>query len=290
MDINLDVKNNSYDHLINFIDTYSVSNLNGTMYVNSYYYQLKFKAAFVDLVHAYELLLKAVLFDINENLIYTNIESTNIEGSNTLKIENSFARIKNFSDYKFEEKEKKFVKSCSKTRNDIIHFKFNSRTEKLKNDSMQLLYYYDKIHGYFFKDNLDLSFLKDIKIETTLKFKYREILQKNKNVIQFHGVEIPKENLKYVLELLKDSQNYSLVTNHNGETAKRIIFGEENKKYEENSLDDYISSLFEADFCPDCTIELGKFHAEHCDLEVCPFCFGQLLSCECNVNYILKTE
>jgi len=36
-------------------------------------------------------------------------------------------------------------------------------------------------------------------------------------------------------------------------------------------------------FCPDCTAALGEFHYEDCDIEICPKCQRQLLSCECEL-------
>jgi len=33
--------------------------------------------------------------------------------------------------------------------------------------------------------------------------------------------------------------------------------------------------------CHDCGIEEGKFHHPGCDMERCPFCGGQLISCDC---------
>ena len=33
--------------------------------------------------------------------------------------------------------------------------------------------------------------------------------------------------------------------------------------------------------CPDCGVAPDEFHAKHCDVEQCPMCGRQKLSCEC---------
>lgn len=48
--------------------------------------------------------------------------------------------------------------------------------------------------------------------------------------------------------------------------------------------------------CHDCNVEEGKMHHLGCDMEICPFCFGQLISCGCCyeklnlLNYFKYTE
>lgn len=37
--------------------------------------------------------------------------------------------------------------------------------------------------------------------------------------------------------------------------------------------------------CHDCGIALGGFHHTFCDMEECPRCGGQLLSCDCPKEY-----
>jgi uncharacterized paraquat-inducible protein A len=34
--------------------------------------------------------------------------------------------------------------------------------------------------------------------------------------------------------------------------------------------------------CPDCGVERGAIHLQHCDQERCPRCVGQLISCACD--------
>ncbi len=35
------------------------------------------------------------------------------------------------------------------------------------------------------------------------------------------------------------------------------------------------------DICHDCNVKVGQFHHFGCDWERCPFCRGQLISCNC---------
>lgn len=35
--------------------------------------------------------------------------------------------------------------------------------------------------------------------------------------------------------------------------------------------------------CPDCNVKVGEFHHPGCDIEECPRCGRQLLSCDCPV-------
>jgi RecJ-like exonuclease len=57
----------------------------------------------------------------------------------------------------------------------------------------------------------------------------------------------------------------------NGKSYPRIRYGEETDEW---AAGDYP--------CGDCCVAPGQFHVPGCDLEQCPVCGGQALSCACN--------
>jgi hypothetical protein len=47
-----------------------------------------------------------------------------------------------------------------------------------------------------------------------------------------------------------------------------------------------MSKHHQRETCGDCGVEEGEFHVLGCDCEKCPFCFRQLISCDCPVQLV----
>jgi hypothetical protein len=58
-----------------------------------------------------------------------------------------------------------------------------------------------------------------------------------------------------------------------GVSYQLIIYGNETR----------FPQPFESEYCPDCGTPKGKYHHSTCDIEECPKCHRQLLSCYCGL-------
>ena len=48
--------------------------------------------------------------------------------------------------------------------------------------------------------------------------------------------------------------------------------------------------ITEGEPCHDCNAKAGEYHHWGCDMERCPRCGGQLISCDCPVEYLSTPE
>lgn len=77
-------------------------------------------------------------------------------------------------------------------------------------------------------------------------------------------------------EELSEKEKYLI----KGELYDPILFGEED--------DDWGGKDNEEDTCADCGCAVGEQHYPNCDIERCPCCGLQMLSCDCGTVYSVK--
>ncbi|MDU5081203.1 hypothetical protein [uncultured Tissierella sp.] len=282
MELKLNLKSNSYDYLINSIDNYEKSTNHGDHHLTTYYEKLKLKLSFILLCQSYELLLKSILFDRQENLIYTNIDLENFNNAHTVSFLNAINRVNNFTDYKIDENDKMILKRCNNLRNDFVHYQLEINFAHLRQEYLNLFILYKNLHSHFYGDYIKIPYLKDIKLEKQLNLKYKEIINDN-NFTIFRGRDFSKEYLPEFKEMIEKNKEYDYYIANDGQKYKRIMMGSENKFLESIGEYERLSELCEREYCHDCLAKKGEYHLFEymCDLERCPVCGRQILTCGC---------
>jgi hypothetical protein len=68
---------------------------------------------------------------------------------------------------------------------------------------------------------------------------------------------------------------YLTLKNNRKKRYARIPFGKET----------HIDTSGFGDRCPDCGCKRGHYHHDNCDVEECPICHTQMLSCSCDFSW-----
>jgi hypothetical protein len=84
--------------------------------------------------------------------------------------------------------------------------------------------------------------------------------------VEYNGVWMTTEWVENIIAS-QDIESLSI----NGKKYARLPFGKE-------------ADALDAPHCGDCAVMVGQFHVPGCDIEECPCCRGQLLSCDCEVD------
>ena len=276
MKIQMSLSENSRDYIVNALELYFVANEYGTHRREQSIIEnkAKWKLAFVSLVQAFELLLKCGLEKINSILIYEDIDSPILNVEKTVKFSTTMKRLTNFNKNPFTEEECLFIKKCFIYRNRFIHCTVEIHTEDLKCKFAKLYALYCK--GY--KEFLENEFiLEDVKLRNIHEELY---LFLDKWTI-FRGEEVRKQDLDRIKQEIEMWGKHSYFTTSTGERIERIAFGEEEKYI--SSMYNRSDSVYYREYCDDCGVKQGEYHLPDCDLEICPICKGQKLSCECDL-------
>jgi hypothetical protein len=222
----------------------------------------------VDIVQAMELMFKEVLRRENEFFIYENIDKPD----KTVSISKALHRLKNILRIELNQSDEIKIKQAIELRNKIVHFESELDIKECSRIYAILFEFLQSFHYRFLGEELHDKISPEYWEEEAL------LIEQFKNeFVLYNGIKVHKH---YPIEFVESQLITSLKID--GKEFKRIKFGDEQSQYD----------VYKQSHCGDCGVKEGYYHVLGCDLEICPKCGGQMISCSCNLdeNFIIQEE
>ncbi len=280
MNFELNLFENSIEYFFDSLDYYAIANEHGEhdQQRSDLESKKKWKLAFVFIVQAIELLAKEVLYRINPTLIFENIDNPINSSSKTVSFVKLLSRLRNFISDALTEQESLFLNSCANIRNAFVHYKVGISSPELKAKYCKLVSIFLSVYSKFIASDFNYK-------NEHYRYLVSEILIFDDKYTVFRGEEMTLHALEEFKKEIEANERQRYYIDRDGIKYPRIRFGDENDAYMRNGHYELVSrSTCDFDFCGDCSAKKGEYHLDGCDWEVCPICFSQVLSCDCEVD------
>jgi hypothetical protein len=219
------------------------------------------KFALLTIVQAIELLLKERLYREHRLLVYENVDKP----TRTVTLGLAFERLNKLG-VGLARSEVANVKRAMDLRNDIQHYEFEMVVSEARNHYSRLFEFATAFHHHHLGGELHTQIhpsLWDREAELIEVFKREFVPYQGQSVIR----EWPAR--------IRAAQTITRVTLADG-TYERLTYGEEPSLLAHDPT-------FAKYPCHDCAVVAGQYHVPDCDLEECPRCGGQLITCDCEI-------
>ena len=213
--------------------------------------------AILHLTQSIELMLKEALRGTHPIFIFEDIDNPKL----TVSLETALSRLERVSRVSVGEKEKSNIRRAAEYRNKVVHYEFELNRFECKKIFAQLFEFVHFFHMKYLLQEVHEHIAKDLwPLEARLMTYFRE------EFVLYNGTEMHRDNPADIMH----AQKFAFFES-GGKKYPRLRYGTEgwNAEYP----------------CHDCGVVEGQFHASHCDVERCPRCGNQLLSCACDFDF-----